>query len=379
MWCRVVPFKSMNAPMTLEIPASTSGEPGKEHDESTYTVDTEDTNADDAVNLAPLTHFHHDMGPAVPRSAIVGGLVLGMPAGARLDREAKKAMWPGNWPVAVVHGVDVVRIHGTAPSSSSSSSSSSPGASPRSIESYCPAIPIDSTFFVGHAYLLIAGVDGSPTEFFRDKSRQIQVVVQGRFRAAVPFAQVYTGQAWDEPLASVPPRWLEVMLTPVLKALQPGMRSALHGPLPSILSPLVSTMQTIAANYPGQEPALPHGIAALKTDDLAVHGFAPSVTVAARKAFFSKPANLAQYAFSPDLVYTFNFYQHLLRLDTFSIMGFDVRRVLGRKPVQVMAAMLHPDVLAQGDAQLQRQQQENQQQHAPTFLWNFEVWHESSF
>jgi len=354
--------------------------PAKEHNESTYTVTTEedDTYAFGqpaaAAAATTITSPHHAHG-TVPRSAVVGGLVLGVPSaalgGGRKEREQRKqAMWPGNWPVAVVQGMDVVRIHGP-PSPPSSSSR------PRSVEEYCPAIPIDGPWFIGHAYLLIAGVDGAPTaEYFKGKSRQIQVVVQGRYRTEVPFAQVYTGQAWDEPLASAPPQWLEVMLTPVLKALQPGMRSSLHGPRPSIVSPLAATMQTLAANYPGQEPALPHGIAALHTDDLAAHGFAPGVSVTARKAFFSKPANLARYAFSPDLVYTFNFYQHLLRLDTFSIMGFDVRRVLGRKPVQVMAAMLHPDVLA---AQTKDASHQQELQHAPTFLWNFEVWHESAF
>ena len=205
---------------------------------------------------------------------------------------------------------------------------------------HCVPIPIDTNLFSGVCYLLLAGVDTSPglISFFQRYKRRLQYVIQGRFRQSIPFSQVYTGQAWEQPLAAAPPLWIQALLLPVIKGLQPGVRLELLGNNPSILSPLASTLQVLQIHLPGCEPSLPESIEKLVNDDLLAVGL--DMTSKARKVFFSCEKNLDKHMFTPDHVCTFSFYQHFVRMDTFDVFGFDLLRVLGRNPIEVMAVVL---------------------------------------
>jgi len=132
---------------------------------------------------------------------------------------------------------------------------------------------------------------------------------------------VYTGQAWDDPLASKPPVLLETLLTPILKLLQPGMVANLNSSHPYILSPLISTMQSIQINVPGNEPTLPNDIMSLQEDDLRLLGMETIMSTSARKKYFSVKENLLKYSYEIGQVYTFTFYQHILHIDTLKIFG----------------------------------------------------------
>ena len=77
-----------------------------------------------------------------------------------------------NRPILVREDGHVIKIH-----DSPSSSSSSPNDSVLDdISEYCTPIPIDTDMFVGVAYLLIAGIPGSPTVFFEERQRRYIVV-----------------------------------------------------------------------------------------------------------------------------------------------------------------------------------------------------------
>jgi len=199
-------------------------------------------------------------------------------------------------------------------------------------------IPIDTAFFTGVMYVLIQGLEHAPVSFFHTRRRCFQYVVQGRFKTTIPCSTVYTGQAWDQPLAKAPPSWLQSLLLPFIRNIQPGLQMSFTGDNPYILSPLMSTMQTIHMNVPGNAPTLPDSIASLNMDDLSAMGL--YMTPGERKKYFAKPENIAQHVFDPAYVYTFNFYQHVLRLDTFTAWGYDIRHILGKNPIQIMAVYI---------------------------------------
>jgi hypothetical protein len=75
--------------------------------------------------------------------------------------------------------------------------------------------------------------------------RTFQVIVQGQFKKPLSFAELYTGQTFDAPLKIPPPRWIVAALQPLISALQPAVQIRLDGDRPYIISPLISTMQTV--------------------------------------------------------------------------------------------------------------------------------------
>lgn len=205
-------------------------------------------------------------------------------------------------------------------------------------------IPIETLYFSGFMYILIKGIENSPESFFKKYKRCFQYIVQGRFKHNIPFSNLYTGQAWSNPLAMVPPYWLQLLLMPLIKHIQHGLQMLLSGNKPYMLSPMISTMQTIHMNLPGSEPNLPDDIELLKTDDL--HAMGITMTTSERKNYFSKTQNHEQYIFDSNYIYTFNFYQHLLHIDSFTIFYFDIIQIIGVNPIQIMLLHVDPEAFA---------------------------------
>jgi hypothetical protein len=90
-----------------------------------------------------------------------------------------------------------------------------------------------------------------------------------------------------------------------------------------------------------------------------------------RKQYFSKRANLDLYSFDSSLVYTFDFYQHLLNFSTFQFdlgfMKYDFMSTLGARPIQVMSVVWNP-IESNGIVP------ENL-----SYMYNFEIWHRKTF
>lgn len=265
--------------------------------------------------------------------------------------------------VCVRNGNSSSMISINSSSSGSNSTSSSISSCKDHDLSHCTPIPVETSNFSGVCYLLLAGVTGSPDMFFSRHKRRLQYVVQGRFKQRISFSHLYTGQAWEDPLAAAPPLWIQSLLLPVIKGLQPGVRLQLLGEHPYILSPLVSTLQVLQVHLPGSEPTLPGRIEELVNDDLQAIGL--DMSSKARKSYFSITENLEKHAFCPDYVCTFSFYQHFVRMDTFSVFGFDLLQILGRNPIQVMAVVLDPSTDS-SDADVDDWK----------FLYRIDIWHE---
>ena len=78
-----------------------------------------------------------------------------------------------NRPILVKEGKNIIKIHDPSPPSSSSSISNDS----HDISEYCTPIPINTDTFVGVAYLLIAGIPGSPAVFFEERQRRYIVYI----------------------------------------------------------------------------------------------------------------------------------------------------------------------------------------------------------
>ena len=220
--------------------------------------------------------------------------------------------------------------------------------------------PVETELFVGQAVLRLRGTPGSE-DYFAGKARRTSFVVSGRFKRALPFAELYTGQEFEHALRLSGPT--KLIVGGVLKAvrlLAPLLRVRLSERGSYLLSPLVQTAQ---AMHVGTAPLpLTPGVAVL--EDTALLGGAlgaSSLTAAARRRHFSTVKNLAPLSFDPALYYSFDFYDDKLCLDSFmlDLLGrHDLVGVLAGQPIRLLSRVLG----AAGGA--------------PAFGWDVEVWHE---
>ena len=155
----------------------------------------------------------------------------------------------------------------------------------------------------------------------------------------------------------------------LIKRLQPGLQVSVEGDNPYLVSPLASTCQAIVVSRPGTEPSLNN--LQVKEDTALLGSAFESMTSKQRKMYFSKPQNLALHSYSPEFVYTFDFYQHLLNFSTFQFdlgfMKYDFMSTLGARPIQVMSVVWNP-IESNGIVP------ENL-----SYLYNFEIWHRKTF
>jgi hypothetical protein len=83
----------------------------------------------------------------------------------------------------------------------------------------------------------------------RNRKRKFRALLQGRFKRAIPFSSVYTGQVLDEPIRSLPAKWLMKTLVQLISKVQPGFRVSMKGNKPYFLVPLFATAQNIGINH----------------------------------------------------------------------------------------------------------------------------------
>lgn len=222
-------------------------------------------------------------------------------------------------------------------------------------------ISISSPNFIGKAYIIIRHLPGAPEEYFAAKNRQFQVVIQGRFTRPVSYASVYTGQVFNRSLDKLIPRWVLRMALPLLRSLQPAMELQLEGDTSYVLTPLASTAKNIVVSRPGAEPS----ISQLDTlqEDMSLILDDTIRDAAARRKYFSNKDNLELFSFDPSLVYTFDFYQHVINLPENKLqMGFaelSLKNILVSSPLQIMSMLWTPSFDVS----------------SAEYLYNIEIWH----
>ena len=100
-------------------------------------------------------------------------------------------------------------------------------------------IPLINEYFIGKVFLAIKGVSNSDSDYFLGKKRKFEYVIQGRFTNPLSFANLYTGHAFQSPLAMKPPHWLISALKPLISYFQPSAEIDLDSASPYILSPFM--------------------------------------------------------------------------------------------------------------------------------------------
>jgi len=241
-------------------------------------------------------------------------------------------------------------------------------------------------------------------DYFKGKRRTMQVIMQGQFRHRTPFSEVLTGQAFDRPPA-LPPQWALNLGLSIVRSLNPSIQENLTQQDACvggryILSPLIATAQTVhiahgpsASDSPtsGERIMPPRLLGACdvpeQTTLLGGMFASGQVPQGRRKKHFQRPENLSGHFFEPDLIYTFDFYQHLFLPSTCEFdLGFyklDVSRYLNRQPIESMAIWGLPKQLQgntsqdHGNGHTARRRRDSQhQQHEQQYFWRIQIWHE---
>jgi len=220
--------------------------------------------------------------------------------------------------------------------------------------------------------------------------------VQGRFKKALRFDQVYTGQEFSKPLANLPARPVTKWAFKLIRSRLPkNFHADLFSNQPFFLSPLVLASKVVRADVAGG-PAPPSVTAPDIAEDLTAHGvtqgglaFAAKYTApdpgrggsekkASRKkkmdnkvssSFFMKqrektlgtPEALAAQTFDTETVYTFDYFDSFFRAHKFGLdlklKTLDLTQFMGEQPL-VMAMAKTMDT---GE-----------------YLWKFDIWHSKS-
>ena len=199
---------------------------------------------------------------------------------------------------------------------------------------------IKSDYFVGKLFYVVKNL--SPDSYFEGLNRKLEVVVQGKFLQNIPMDEVYVGQAFEESIC--PSNFLTTLLSPLINLLQPASQTNITCKQPYILSPLMSTMQKVSIDAPGSEPKIQNFNEI--NENLNAIGIAMSSTD--RKNYFSSQSNLASHNFVSDgNIWTFDFYQHLLCIDSFEIgvsaLKVDITSIIGKQAVKHMAIRWKPN------------------------------------
>jgi len=248
-------------------------------------------------------------------------------------------------------------------------------------------ISIDSDYFIGKCYLLIAGLKDSPTHF-RKRKRKLQAIIQGRFKKDIPFNKVYIGEIFDGAIRQLSAKLLLYNSIKILSKFNPVLNVRMKGDRPYVLTPLVTAAQNIVVSQPGQEPNV------LYPDDLEedmslCSAVFQTMSSMKRKQYFSKRANLDLYSFDSSLVYTFDFYQHLLNVATLDVdLGFlkyDLVKVLGARPLQILAVIWSPPRLwmagrsgSNGRSNSGTENENNGESDNWQYIYNIEIWNKRS-
>merc|ERR1740130_307352 len=272
----------------------------------------------------------------------------------------------------------------------SSASDSSDASDSREVCSEQLGVPfaIETELFVGHAVLRLRSTPGCE-EYFAGKARRTSFVVSGRFKRPLSFAQLYTGQEFEQELRVS--RATQLILRGVLKAIRlvaPLLRGRLTERGSHLLSPLVQTAQAISIST----APLPLTPAVVVTESTALAGGAlggaAPLSAAERRRHFSVAAHLAGHTFDPALYYSFDFYDDKLCLDSFkldTVLGrHDLVGILAGQPIRLLSRVFDAAGSSGGSSGSSSSASSSGTSSgsgsssgaAAAFGWDIEIWHE---
>jgi Protein of unknown function (DUF1769)/Domain found in Dishevelled, Egl-10, and Pleckstrin (DEP) len=221
-----------------------------------------------------------------------------------------------------------------------------------------------SELFEGHCLVRLKNVPNSDNPFgdsayFSGRRRLFQTIIQGRFKEPLPVSDVLTGHEFVKPLQNLPHPWILSAATNLIGKLAPGAEIRVLGSHPTMLASLAATSQVVRGDEPGNEPYI-GGEEDLQEDCSLLGGKFSSgrISAAGRKLHLANPNRAKKYTFDTETVYTFDFYQSLLNVVTYSlelgVANIGMAPILNGQPIQCLCKTTDG-----------------------RYLWSFQLWHES--
>lgn len=207
---------------------------------------------------------------------------------------------------------------------------------------------INTSLFQGTLEVHLKGLPTSQKRVFEGKKRFFQIMCQGRFKRPVDADGLCMGQEFVK-AGNVPPWVGEMVLTAAAKVFSSSTQVDIYAKLPYFMNPVLAACQLVNVAVPGQEPALTEATEDMRlfSPDLADKKGEP-LPADRRRKWCDTPKNLAGKQFSPDYVYTFHIWQHLIDFSTYSLsvggfVNLDLTHALNCQPLQLTCKDTHSD------------------------------------
>jgi hypothetical protein len=232
-------------------------------------------------------------------------------------------------------------------------------------------IDFETDLFEGSLLLRLRFSEGSTREpyddskgYFRGVNRRYHAIVRGRFKKEIPLTELVTGFRLKRSCGKLPPKLILRGGLKVISFFAPQLQAKFEGDQPYSLTPLGSTPQVIRVDTEetdllesDREEPTAANITLLGESSLATSSLQRART---RKKAFDRlyVQKSKEPKADPSKIYSFEFLQHLLNFQEFSIElgsmlgSVELEDILEGQPLQVMAS------------------------HGDVPLWSFDIWHE---
>jgi hypothetical protein len=221
-------------------------------------------------------------------------------------------------------------------------------------------VPIHSEIFSGHAQCFVRNSAsegkenqyqsahdkqqlGSHAKYFRNRKRQAGVILKGRFKTRVCFADLIVGNEFGYHFVETgkAQRAVVALVVSLLRKLVPHLTLSL-GDTPKLFAPVVLDCKSLSVNTIENDKNNDgvHFNSSIEEDTALLGGWFASQKRSARqrKTFFSKASNRRQFYFETGYEYSFEFYQHTLSFETYVLSAgpiqIDIGRITKGQPLQ---------------------------------------------
>jgi hypothetical protein len=226
----------------------------------------------------------------------------------------------------------------------------------------------------------------SHDDYFRDRKRVLQTVVQGKFKKSIAMSDLYVGTVFRQPMKYAPPPFFMRMLRGLFQRIAPGAILDFASDKPRIISLYAGSAKAISIDVPGQEPDirsidLTESIANLdkvqqqqellvlsngkrksrkNRKNASLINTDPSEwSIADRKRILSNPDTASHYIFDTEHVYTMEVYDDAMDYGKYEIRlpiygNFNFSEAIGVQPMTFTAVTKQNEI-----------------------MYDFALWHES--
>ena len=304
------------------------------------------------------------------------------------------SQWP-HQSILLQTGANTHLLNPTETTTSSSSSSSKAAAAEQ--QSQPKALPIgipigfETEIFRGQFLVRLRNNTSddpkSHDEYFRDRKRVLQTVVQGQFKKNIPISDLYVGTVFRQPMKYAPPPFFMRMLRGLFQRIAPGAILDFASDKPRIISLYAGSAKAMSIDLPGQEPDirsidLPESIADLdklqqqqelvllsangrrksrkNRKNTSILSTDPSEwSIDDRKRILSNPDTASNYIFDTEHVYTLEIYDDAMDYGKYEIKlpiygNFNFSEAIGVQPMTFTAVTKQNEI-----------------------MYDFALWHES--